>query len=480
MDSGNNTLMNSESDVLIKSELDLFSVPPTTVAVQKSFWEDHRPTHAITNHGPYEFSIVGDGHYIDMSSNYVYLKIKIVKADGTAVGALGNVVDAAKGGGKEDAASEPPTHFVAPINMIGATFFKQVKMIVNGKLIFDSGTDYPFLAYMLTDLNYDRNAKKTILQTTGYHRDYETSFEHGAGQLDTFRNVGAQARCKIHKSSGSVQYTTTLRIPFASQERYLLSHLDIRLELHRASDAFVLFNGKKDTAVGQEKYKIQVEDMKFICRKVELTRNLSMAMEVQLQRTPAKYPVRRIELKNINIGVGCTTTPVNTIWHGQLPRRVIICTLPNVNYFGSYGTNPFTFSPNNITKANLIVNGQCVPYSGPIEMKFYEREELGTSLITRAYTQLYTAMGISMSSDKSNDIDMHRFIRDACYIAFDLSVDNLNDTSNWELLHTGTLSIYLEFSEAIKENGLRVLILGEFDNLITIDKLRQIQYDYAV
>jgi len=31
---------------------------------------------------------------------------------------------------------------VAPINLIGKTFFKQVKMYVGGKLCFDSGDKY--------------------------------------------------------------------------------------------------------------------------------------------------------------------------------------------------------------------------------------------------------------------------------------------------------------------------------------------------
>ena len=457
-------MIDGASEIAIKSELDLFSVPPTTVDVDRSFWEEVRPVNTVTDHGPYEFFIVGNDHYIDMAANYIYLKIKIVNKNGTHMRHENHK-------SKNDA---PPPNFVAPINMIGATFFKQVKMIVNGKLVYDSGPDYPHLAYMMTDLNYDASAKLTHLKAAGWHTDCEPDFSEESGQLNTWRNPGAIKRFKRHCNSRSVDYMAALHIPFARQERYLLNHLDIRLELHRVSDAFAL------QTANNEQYKIVVEDIKFYVRKVELTRDLCLAIETQLNHMPAKYPVRRMELKTLHVGYGRKTTPTNALWNGQLPRRVILCTLPNPNYFGNYDKNPFLFEPNKVVKACLYVNGKCIPYSGPLETTFYDTNTAGTSLVSRAYIQLYTALGIGRD-DKSNDIDLHRFIRDACYFAFDLSADNTGDTSNWELLKTGTLSIYLEFATRLNsDDGLRVIALGEFDNLITIDKLRQIQYDYAI
>ena len=461
----NNTMIDENSEVVMRTELDLFSVPPTTIDVERNFWEEVRPTNPITDHGPYEFFIVGNDHYIDMSANYIYLKFKIVHMDGA-----NTTHEPIKLRGPADS----PPHFVAPINLIGATFFKQVKMIINGRLTYDSGPDYAHLAYMMTDLNYDSFAKQTHLESAGYYIDCDTTFTQELSQLSTWKNPGAQKRYARHRGSRSVEYMAALHIPFARQERYLLNHLDIRFELHRVSDAFAL------QTINDEMYKIIVEDMKLYVRKVELTRALSMAIETQLQRMPVKYPVRRMEIKTLHIGYGRRTTPTNTMWNGQLPRRVIMCTIRNPNYFGGYDKNPFLFAPNHVIKACLYVNGKCVPYSGPLETRFHDGDAAGTSLVTRAYTQLYTAMGIGLSN-KSNNINLHRFTRDACYFAFDLSVDNTNDSSNWELLRTGTISIYLEFTDRLNDDdGLRVLVLGEFDNLITIDKLRQIQYDYVI
>jgi hypothetical protein len=65
-------------------------------------------------------------------------------------------------------------------------------------------------------------------------------------------------------------------------------------------------------------------------------------------------------------------------------------------------------------------------------------------------------------------------------LVFNLSSDNMSDSNNWELVRTGPLSIYLEFAGPMAGDGIRVLVLGEFDNLLTIDHNRSLFYDYAV
>ena len=373
------------------------------------------------------------------------------------------------------AADDVPAHDanrVAPINVLGKTFFKQLKLFINGKMTYDSGPDYPCLAYILTDLNYDKNAKETHLRAAGHYLDYAED-QHDPNVISTVNNRGWEARRQLFKSSKLVEYMAPLHMPFAHQERYLLSNMDVRVELHRVNDTYALLTPD------QTAYKIVVEDIRFYIRKVELSRELSIAMEQALMRMTAKYPIRRTELKTLHIGQGLRTTPTNVLWNGQLPRRVIVATMNNTAYFGNYGHAPFNFRHHNIIKAALQVNGQCVPHSGPLEVQFKRQAHDEPNLVMRAFTQLYNSMGIG-TADKSNGISMNRFLGNACYFVFDLSADNAVDESNWELLHSGTVSVDLEFRENIGAEGLRVIALAEFDNLITIDHHRNIFYDYAV
>ncbi len=66
-----------------------------------------------------------DPQYIDLSKNYIHLKLKIRRADGTNLRGF-------------------DTDAVGPISLIGKTFFKQCKLYLGSKLLYDSGDVYAY------------------------------------------------------------------------------------------------------------------------------------------------------------------------------------------------------------------------------------------------------------------------------------------------------------------------------------------------
>src|SRR5215472_2713015 len=94
-----------------KSELDLFSIPATQVAIKRTFTDVIHTANPVTNEGPYEFRIPADTNFLHLCKHYVYFQLRIVKPDGSDLTAA--------------------DHKVAPINAIGKTFFKQVKFYLN-------------------------------------------------------------------------------------------------------------------------------------------------------------------------------------------------------------------------------------------------------------------------------------------------------------------------------------------------------------
>lgn len=471
-------ILDANSSPAVFSELDLFTVPPTQVAVERAFSEEIRPMNTVTDEGPYEFAILGNQFFLDMGANSLYLKLKITKEDGS------DITEHPPGASEERIVG----NYGVPINLIGETFVKQLKMYINGKLAYDSGDNYPFLAYMITDLNYNDAQRKTILVAAGYDLECDETVTNSLILRD-YRNPGFKKKFERVKNSRSFETKAPLHFPFAHQEKYVLNGMDIRFELFRSSNSFALMTGNKNDL----KFKIHVEDIKFNIRKVELTQQLCLALETALERQTAKYPIRRLELKTLQIDQGRLTTPENNIWSGQLPRRVVLCLVDSESYYGNYEKNPFTFEHHGVEKVAMYVNGQCVPFSGPLNTQFRNRSNVTVGeaaqaaphpdlkipdLVVKAYTQFNEALGIG-HNEKSNGVTLERFLIDACYFVFDLSQDNITDKSSWELLRAGTLSIYLKFRNEIGTNGLRVMILGEFDNLITINKNRDIEYDYS-
>jgi len=110
-------LINDKSTPSTKSELDVFTVPPTQVVVKRGFWEEIQPMNSISNDGPFEFRIPPDPNYIQLNKNFLYIQFRIKTPT---------------------VAPNTPVPDYAAINLIGKTFFKQVKCFIANKLIYDS------------------------------------------------------------------------------------------------------------------------------------------------------------------------------------------------------------------------------------------------------------------------------------------------------------------------------------------------------
>ena len=117
--------MHKDSCECTKSELDLFSVLPTEVEMEKGFWEDIDPTTSIAASDTIEFQCAANsGVYTDLASSYLHVKAKITAPDG---------------------ANLDPDIQVGPVNLWLHALFSQVEVLtfLNNKLVTLSSTPYP-------------------------------------------------------------------------------------------------------------------------------------------------------------------------------------------------------------------------------------------------------------------------------------------------------------------------------------------------
>ena len=143
--------MHKDSCMCSKSELDLFSVPPTQVVMEKGFWEDVDPITSISSSDTIEFLCAANsGVYTDLASSYLYVKAKITTAAGGNVGA---------------------DIQVGPSNLWIHTLFSQVEVFLNNKLVTPSSTAYPYRAYIETILNFSKDAKDSHLTSALFYKD---------------------------------------------------------------------------------------------------------------------------------------------------------------------------------------------------------------------------------------------------------------------------------------------------------------------
>src|SRR6266516_6858749 len=134
-----------------KSELDLFTVPPTQTSIESGSWVEYNPISSIGDGMPIEFSVGGSGQdYIDLGNMQLYVKAEIVQGDGTAI---------------------DQTHHVGPINLLLHSLFSEVDFKLNDTLISSTNKTYPYRAYIETLLSYGPAAKQSQLTAALYYKD---------------------------------------------------------------------------------------------------------------------------------------------------------------------------------------------------------------------------------------------------------------------------------------------------------------------
>ena len=129
----------------VKSELDLFSVPPTQTSVENGNWIEYHPLTTVDDGSPIEFDVSGNGEdYIDLANTMIYIQAKIIKQDGTNLGANDSV---------------------GPANLFLHSLFSQVDISLNGTQMTASTNTYPYRAMLETILSYGEDAKKVAVDS---------------------------------------------------------------------------------------------------------------------------------------------------------------------------------------------------------------------------------------------------------------------------------------------------------------------------
>ena len=114
--------VHKDSNDCSSSNLDLFLLPPTQSSFQKGKSVDYHPITSLSDGRPTEFNVSGSGKgFLDLARSYLYLKIKVSKADGS------NLDDASK---------------VGFANYTIASLFNQVDVLFGGKLISSATNTY--------------------------------------------------------------------------------------------------------------------------------------------------------------------------------------------------------------------------------------------------------------------------------------------------------------------------------------------------
>lgn len=433
--------LHPHSGEALRSELDLWTVPPTQTALEEAQWQHYKPVTSISQSNSIEFCVPGAGtDYIDPAHTLLYIKVKIVKQDGTDIAATD----------ENDA---------GPINYLLNSMWSQCDVSLNQKLISQSALTYPARAYMESLLAYDAPAKYTHMGMRFWYKDQGNLEAITAGG-----NAGLDLRRKLMKSSKPIEMLGPIHADFFNQDRFLINNVEMRIKLTRSRDSFVLMS-----TAGTEK--LEILDASLMVRKVHLSPTVLLAHAAALERAPAKYPLTRVQVQTVTIPLGLRDKSIPNLHIGQIPKRIVIGFIENQAHNGSYKHNPHNFQHFDLNYLSLYVDAKQYP-AQPLTPDF------ANNSYVEAYNTLFAGTGIHFK-DEGNDITYTEYSKGFTLYAFDVTPDLSAHESHWNLQKQGVVRLELRFAAALP-SAVNCIVYSEFNNLVEIDKNRSVIVDYSV
>ena len=465
--------MHRESCVCGMDSLELFQVPPTNITLEDNKWIEYYPVSSTlsSDTAPIEFEIKGQGdEYVDLSQTYVQMLVKFTQDNGTNL--------------DEDDPS-------SPINNILHSLFSEIDLSLNGKVITPGTDTYPYKAYLEKLLSYEPETLNTQMKacsmwekdTPGYMDDVElkpavwTAQEFNiVGQKVSItknledpefprgsRNEGMRKRHRITENGREILLLDRLHLDLFQQEKFIPNGVDIRLRFNRTKSNFYMMTKTGTTG------KVNIVSMLMWVRKVRPTATVLNTINQRLNTETAKYPLRRVEVKTFTIAGGTQSKIEDHLFKGQMPKRIVIGLVNNAGFNGSPTRNPFNFQHAGVKKLEVSINGETV-MSRPFEPDFENNKYL------RSYLSLYQGLG-KLGYDWAPDITVGEYKNGYTLWCIDFTKDQEAQLDRFHLIQTGNLRIELQFAANLP-NTLNCVVYAEFDNLLEINKQREVSIDY--
>ena len=151
------------------------------------------------------------------------------------------------------------------------------------------------------------------------------------------------------------------------------------------------------------------------------------------------------------------------LFSGQLPTRVVIGLVSNQAFSGHAERNPFNFQHFGLNEIGLYLDGQQQYALKPMQPDYENGQYIRDRKICKE-EGLYTTR-----EDYANGYALY---------AFDLTAD-LGEDDHFSLLRQGSMRLGLKFAAALPAT-VTVVAYAEFENVIEVDRDRNVIFDFGV
>ena len=342
-----------------------------------------------------------------------------------------------------------------PVNNLAHSIIKQIDLRLNGTLISPQSDTYHYKAYLETLLNYDREDGKTVLGPQGWFNQLDSppqwtnNNSDKAGDHAEWQALSANQKrayeamvYEVAKYAGGVTHSLvfTPHLEVFHTGKLLVPGIEIKMKLHFNSPNLFL-NG---VALAD---RLMEGDVKLRFHLCQLRLNDAIYTSLSAQRHNegkiASYPTVRSEIRTFSMQGNLTRFDIPNLFQNRIPDRLIVGLLDSRAFNGDVTRDPFCFQKFGLISIKQIVKGEEYPYETLyLVHNNGSRDNLG-------YFRFLQASGARCKKK-----------------------DNMVELLDWGQGKNCTL----EFGAAPATN-ITVLVYGEFENLMEIDKNGAVLYN---
>ena len=425
------------SEKTLVKDLDLFRIPGTQDCVERVQYVEYRPLNQLSEGNPIDLLIPGGTDYIDLARSLLHIKFRITRADGTEY---------------------PDTEEVGIINFLLMTMFSQCDVMLNGKLVSSSSTNFGYLCMIRMLLTCDAGAKNTRLRSMGHYKD--TSYFLDDPRCKLGENVGLYNRFGLVEGGKPCHFYGPLLADVCQLQKYLLSGVDVQIRLWPNKSVFALV--KEDSLLND--YKIKITDLYYHVMKVTPRPEIVLSQNRALTSRPALYPYNRHRIQTYSLSQNSYMMREDQIFQNDVPQQLVVAFVASDAYSGSYTKNPFNFQHYDVNTIALYKNDEALPFQ-PIKLNF----ETGDYL--QSYYSLFTMMNADQGNF-DNDISPMDFAGGYGLFLFDFNVGIGNRLL--PVINTGVIRLEAYFTNPLPE-PVTCIVLGTFRDVFSIDVTRNVR-----
>lgn len=401
-----------------KTELELFSVPPTQTAIESYYDVEYRPTSTLDSSQTYDFNIPASDDYTDLAEIMVHVVGKVTKM------------------GKDLEASDP----AYPGQGFGNALFQQIQFYLNGVNTASSSNLYHYQCY-IEDFMFKHSSE----------------LDHGSLMVDKTGTLQAFGKKKF-------DLYFPVHVSLAQQNTLLISGVPIVIRLTKNPGYYGLMSASKD-------HSFKVLDISIHLRRVKLFPDVQLAIEKGLEKSPANYFVTRNEVKSFVINSGSSVANFESIFNGIMPKRMFVGFVKQADYESKGTNNPFYFDDLKINHIVTFANGVQVP-------SIAYTPDFSTSKFMREFVSLFKYANQHETHPQVQATYL-KYASGHTLFAFDYSPDNSigAESGTLSLVKRGNIRLEVRFSAATTQN-VYMIVFAQFDSVISVDKYRNVSLDY--